>query len=146
MTETGLPWIVRLTPDDRQTGYRLARLVFEERGLSRVAVLRSSNRYGRFGVREFRDAARRLGRPLPMEVQFAPGQEDFTSELDRLEAGKIGVNDILIKVLAETLARHPEVNASWSDDGIRRHGSVDIGIAVAVEEGLITPIVRSHLR
>ena len=61
----------------------------------------------------------------------------------RLEAGKIGVNDILVKVTAEALARHPEINASWQDDTIRRHGSVDIGIAVAIEDGLITPVVRS---
>ncbi|MBT8478725.1 MAG: pyruvate dehydrogenase complex dihydrolipoamide acetyltransferase [Gemmatimonadetes bacterium] len=60
----------------------------------------------------------------------------------RLEAGKIGVNDVLVKVAAEALARHPEINASWEDDTIRRHGSVDIGIAVAIEDGLITPVLR----
>jgi pyruvate dehydrogenase E2 component (dihydrolipoamide acetyltransferase) len=83
---------------------------------------------------------------LTSEIDMGRALE-LRAELNgRLEAGKIGVNDILIKVLAETLARHPEVNASWSDDGIRRHGSVDIGIAVAVEEGLITPIVREAHR
>ncbi len=61
----------------------------------------------------------------------------------RLEAGKIGVNDILVKVAAEALARHPEINASWQDDTIRRHGSVDVGIAVAIEDGLITPVLRA---
>jgi pyruvate dehydrogenase E2 component (dihydrolipoamide acetyltransferase) len=60
----------------------------------------------------------------------------------RLAAGKIGVNDVLVKVAAEALARHPEINASWQDDTIRRHGSVDIGIAVAIEDGLITPVLR----
>ncbi len=60
----------------------------------------------------------------------------------RLEAGKIGVNDVLVKVTAEALARHPEINASWQGDTIRRHGLVDIGIAVAIEDGLITPILR----
>jgi branched-chain amino acid transport system substrate-binding protein len=85
MTETGIPWIIRCTPDDRQTGYRLARLLFEERGLSRVIVLRSGNRYGRLGIKEFRDAARRLGRAIPMELQLPPGQEEFASQLDRLE-------------------------------------------------------------
>jgi pyruvate dehydrogenase E2 component (dihydrolipoamide acetyltransferase) len=61
----------------------------------------------------------------------------------RLEAGKIGVNDILVKVAAEALARHPEINSSWEGDTIRRHGSVDIGIAVAIEDGLITPVLRA---
>ena len=61
----------------------------------------------------------------------------------RLETGKVGVNDILVKVAAEALARHPEINASWQGDTIRRHGSVDIGIAVAIEDGLITPVLRA---
>jgi pyruvate dehydrogenase E2 component (dihydrolipoamide acetyltransferase) len=56
---------------------------------------------------------------------------------------KIGVNDLLLKATAEALVRHPDVNASWGDGEIHRHGSVDLGIAVAVEEGLITPVLRS---
>lgn len=84
LTETGIPWIIRTTPDDRQTGYRLARLLFEQEARERVAVLRSSDRYGRAGVREFRDAARRLGRPLPLEILFAPGTHDFTVPLQRI--------------------------------------------------------------
>ncbi len=86
MTETGIPWIVRITPDDRQTGYRLARLLFDELGHTRVAVLRSSDRYGRFGVKEFRDAARRLGRPLPLELLIRPGSDSFDSQIERLTA------------------------------------------------------------
>lgn len=86
VTETGIPWIIRCTPDDRQTGYRLAQLLFEEEGLSRVAVFRARDRYGRLGVREFRDAARRLSHPLLMEVQFVPGETDFASQLSRIAA------------------------------------------------------------
>lgn len=86
MTETGIPWVARCTPDDRQISYRLAELLFREMDLTRVAVLRSNNRYGRFGIREFRDAARRLERPLPLEVQFPPDETDFTSALDRIIA------------------------------------------------------------
>ena len=86
MTETGIPWIILITPDDRQAGYRLASLVFEEKELTRVAVIRSTDRYGRFGIKEFRDAARRLRRPVPMELLIRPGQQDFSSQLDRLEA------------------------------------------------------------
>ena len=84
MTETGIPWLIRLTPDDRQTSYRLARLLFEELGLTRVAVLRSTERHGRMGVPEFRDAARRLGRPLPLEIIYSAGQEDFTPQLEQI--------------------------------------------------------------
>jgi pyruvate dehydrogenase E2 component (dihydrolipoamide acetyltransferase) len=79
---------------------------------------------------------------LTTEVDMGRVLELRKSMNARLEAGKIGVNDILVKVTAEALARHPEINASWQGDTIRRHGSVDIGIAVAIEDGLITPVVR----
>jgi pyruvate dehydrogenase E2 component (dihydrolipoamide acetyltransferase) len=48
-----------------------------------------------------------------------------------------------VKVAAEALARHPEINASFDGDAIQRHGSADIGIAVAVPDGLITPVLRA---
>jgi pyruvate dehydrogenase E2 component (dihydrolipoamide acetyltransferase) len=68
---------------------------------------------------------------------------DLRAELNaRIAPEKIGVNDLLVKATAEALARHPEVNASWEGDRIRRHGSADVGIAVAVEDGLITPVLR----
>jgi pyruvate dehydrogenase E2 component (dihydrolipoamide acetyltransferase) len=62
----------------------------------------------------------------------------------RLEAQgvKVSVNDLLIKAVAVSLSRHPEVNASWGETVIRRYGRVHIGVAVAIEDGLITPIVR----
>jgi pyruvate dehydrogenase E2 component (dihydrolipoamide acetyltransferase) len=80
---------------------------------------------------------------LTTEVDMGRVLELRKSMNARLEAGKIGVNDVLVKVAAEALARHPEINASWEGDTIRRHGSVDIGIAVAIEDGLITPVLRS---
>ncbi|MGH7465547.1 MAG: dihydrolipoamide acetyltransferase family protein, partial [Longimicrobiales bacterium] len=55
---------------------------------------------------------------------------------------KASINDFVIKAVAAALARHPEVNASWGDNAIVRHHRVHVGVAVAVEDGLITPIVR----
>ena len=55
---------------------------------------------------------------------------------------KTSINDFLIKAVATALARHPEVNASWGDNVIRRYHRVHVGVAVAVEDGLITPVVR----
>ena len=55
---------------------------------------------------------------------------------------KTSINDFIIKAVAAALARHPEVNASWGDNVIHRYHRVHIGVAVAVEDGLITPIVR----
>lgn len=55
---------------------------------------------------------------------------------------KISVNDIIIKVAAAALIQHPQVNASFQDKVVRYYEHADIGVAVAIEEGLITPIVR----
>ncbi|HSB27521.1 MAG TPA: dihydrolipoamide acetyltransferase family protein, partial [Pyrinomonadaceae bacterium] len=56
---------------------------------------------------------------------------------------KISVNDIIIKVVASALVRHPAVNASYQDKFIRYYEHADIGVAVAIEDGLITPVIRS---
>lgn len=66
----------------------------------------------------------------------------------RLEAQgvKASINDFLIKAVAEALVRHPEVNASWSETAIRRYKTAHIGVAVAIDEGLITPVVRNAER
>jgi len=56
---------------------------------------------------------------------------------------KISVNAFIMKLAAEALKRHPRVNATWEGDTIREFGSVDIGLAVALEDGLITPVVRN---
>jgi pyruvate dehydrogenase E2 component (dihydrolipoamide acetyltransferase) len=56
---------------------------------------------------------------------------------------KISINDIIIKVAAAALMQHPQVNASFQDKVVRYHEHADIGVAVAIEEGLITPIVRA---
>lgn len=56
---------------------------------------------------------------------------------------KVSYNDMLIKAVARALKESPQVNASWGDKAITRHGSVDIGVAVALPDGLITPVLRS---
>jgi pyruvate dehydrogenase E2 component (dihydrolipoamide acetyltransferase) len=55
---------------------------------------------------------------------------------------KVSFNDILIKAVATALRQHPACNAWWQDDHIRYWADVHIGMAVAVEEGLITPVIR----
>jgi pyruvate dehydrogenase E2 component (dihydrolipoamide acetyltransferase) len=54
---------------------------------------------------------------------------------------KLSVNDFLVKAAALALLRVPEVNASWTDNAMLRHRHADIGVAVALDFGLITPIV-----
>ena len=56
---------------------------------------------------------------------------------------KVSYNDLLIACVAQALADVPEVNASWGEDHILQRGAVDIGIAVALDGGLITPVLRN---
>lgn len=62
---------------------------------------------------------------------------------DCLEGGKLSVNDFVVKAAALALRKRPGVNASWSDETIRRYRSVDVSVAVSTPTGLITPIVRN---
>jgi len=55
---------------------------------------------------------------------------------------RVSVNDLIIKAAGVTLRDYPDVNASWSDDGMIMHGGNDVSVAVATERGLITPIVK----
>jgi pyruvate dehydrogenase E2 component (dihydrolipoamide acetyltransferase) len=55
---------------------------------------------------------------------------------------KISINDIIIKVTAAALMQHPQVNASFQDKSVRYYDHADIGVAVAIEDGLITPVIR----
>ena len=57
-------------------------------------------------------------------------------------AYKLSVNDLVIKVAAIALRRVPKANASWTDEGVKLYKSADISVAVAIEGGLITPVVR----
>ncbi len=65
------------------------------------------------------------------------------AELNKELAEKAGFNAFLIKFVAEALKRHPDVNAGWQGDHIMQYGSIDIGLAVDLGNGLITPIVRN---
>jgi pyruvate dehydrogenase E2 component (dihydrolipoamide acetyltransferase) len=59
---------------------------------------------------------------------------------------KVSPNDLVIKSVAMALLQHPWVNAAWTGESIRLYESVHIGVAVAVDEGLITPVIRDAHR
>jgi pyruvate dehydrogenase E2 component (dihydrolipoamide acetyltransferase) len=60
---------------------------------------------------------------------------------DKKPAYKLSVNDFIMKASAMALMKHPDVNASWTDTAILRHKDADVGVAVALDFGLITPII-----
>jgi pyruvate dehydrogenase E2 component (dihydrolipoamide acetyltransferase) len=97
-----------------------------------------------------RAIARNLGVSKPGAPHFyLEGSVDarrlvaLREQLEELEQGPVSLNDLLVKGAAEALARHPEVNAAWGADAIVRRGSVDVGVAVALDDGLVTPVVRA---
>jgi pyruvate dehydrogenase E2 component (dihydrolipoamide acetyltransferase) len=67
---------------------------------------------------------------------------DLREQLQRLEEAKVSFNDLVVKACARALTRFPLVNASWGGDKIVTHAEVNVGIAVALPDGLITPVVR----
>jgi len=87
--ETLIPWYFTDIQDDRMQSYTLARHIYGEVGLKRVAILRVNDRYGRFGVPKFRDASRRLGHPVVIEQKFMPYETDFRRQLKVIQDSRV---------------------------------------------------------
>jgi pyruvate dehydrogenase E2 component (dihydrolipoamide acetyltransferase) len=93
--------------------------------------------------------ARRLGESkftaphfyLTMEINMDKAVEARAS-LNEIAEVKISFNDLVIKAVAAALRKHPKVNSSWLGDKIRYNHHIHIGMAVAVEEGLLVPVIR----
>ncbi|HYY96102.1 MAG TPA: pyruvate dehydrogenase complex dihydrolipoamide acetyltransferase [Pyrinomonadaceae bacterium] len=79
---------------------------------------------------------------LTTEIEMDKAAE-MRRQLNELDPeNKISVNDLIIKIAAVALMQHPAVNASFQEKTLRYYERADIGVAVAVEDGLITPVVR----
>ena len=95
--------------------------------------------------------AKRLSQSLgPIPTFYLTMDVDMTRSAEAREAlkalgpeGKVSFNDILIKAVATALIQHPACNAWWMDDRIRVWRQAHIGMAVAIEDGLITPVIRN---
>jgi pyruvate dehydrogenase E2 component (dihydrolipoamide acetyltransferase) len=98
-----------------------------------------------------RTIARRLVTSLgPVPHFFLTSEIDMERAADMRRSinelypdAKVSINDLIIKVAAVALIQHPQVNASFQDKTVRYYEHADIGVAVATENGLITPIVRA---
>lgn len=64
-------------------------------------------------------------------------------QLNTVPNTKISFNDIIVKACAMAIRKHPSINTTWYDDKIVQHGNVNIGVAVAVEDGLLVPVVKN---
>jgi len=78
---------------------------------------------------------------LTMEINMDKAIEARKS-INEIAPVKISFNDMVIKAVAAALRQHPDVNVSWLGDKIRRNNHIHIGVAVAVKDGLLVPVVR----
>jgi pyruvate dehydrogenase E2 component (dihydrolipoamide acetyltransferase) len=129
------------------------------------ATLPSAPSFSAFGEPEFEliphtTIRKTIARRLQESKQFVPHfYLTVDCELDRLlalredanagsakegpNAYKLSVNDFMIKAYAIALKQVPKANASWSDEGIKQYKTSDISVAVAIPNGLVTPIIRN---
>ena len=93
--------------------------------------------------------AKRLGESLFQALHIyltvsirMDGLLDARDRINEKRKDKVGLNAFVMKILAEALKRHPTLNSSWEGDFIQNFSAVDMGLAVAQPDGLITPVVR----
>ena len=83
---------------------------------------------------------------LNIEIDAGPlmeAREELKSAGEGAEAAKITVNDFVLKAAVQAAVKVPRVNASFDGDAIVQYADVDLGIAVAIEDGLLTPVIRA---
>ena len=78
---------------------------------------------------------------LTMEINMDNAMQ-ARAQMNEVSEVKISFNDMIVKAAAMALRKHPAVNSSWMGDYIRQYQHIHIGIAVAIEDGLIVPVVR----
>ena len=67
-------------------------------------------------------------------------------EIERLRGVKLTHTDLLAALAARVLQKHPRMNSSWTDDGVRAHAEINIGLAMAVEAGVVAPVIHNANR
>jgi pyruvate dehydrogenase E2 component (dihydrolipoamide acetyltransferase) len=83
---------------------------------------------------------------LDIDIDAAPlmeAREELKSAGEGADAAKITVNDFVLKAAVQAAVKVPRVNASFDSDAIVQYADIDLGIAVAIEDGLLTPVIRA---
>lgn len=79
---------------------------------------------------------------IQVDMNHAGRARERINALLEKRGERVSLNDLLIRAVAGALRQHPAVNASWQGDCVRRYRRVHVGVAVAVDDGLITPVIR----
>src|ERR1700692_2369736 len=69
-------------------------------------------------------------------------QKKLDAETNKAQGARVTLTDVLIALLARTLAKHPQMNSSWSGEGIRRNPDINISVAIAVKDGVVGAVVH----
>lgn len=118
--------------------------------ISRFAAADSSEGYSDVRVSQMRKTiARRLSESKFSAPHFyltvvvnMDNAIQMRKRLNELSSVKISFNDLIVKATAMALRQHPAVNSSWLGDSIRTYNYINIGVAVAIEDGLVVPVIR----
>lgn len=114
------------------------------------AVVSGQEGYSDISLSQMRKViAKRLGESkfsaphfyLTMEITMDKAMEART-QMNEVSEVKISFNDMIVKASAMALRKHPAVNSSWYGDYIRQYQHIHVGVAVAIEDGLIVPVIR----
>ncbi len=115
-----------------------------------VQPTRARSTFGDVPLTQIRKTiARRLAESIgPVPTFYLTAEFDVERVTDLRAAAaamgdvyRVSLNDVVLKAVATALARHPEVNSHWLGDRIRAFNRVHLGMAVAVDDGLITPVI-----
>ena len=69
-------------------------------------------------------------------------QKKLDTEISKTQGTRVTLTDLLIALVAQTLAKHPQMNSSWTGEGIRRNPEINISVAIAVKDGVVGAVVR----
>jgi len=84
ITQIVVPWIFRCLADDWSQSRALAKLVFQERKFTRVALLERNNRYGRMGSAEIKRVAKRMGHPITLAIRYGKSTKNFAGHIEKI--------------------------------------------------------------
>lgn len=69
-------------------------------------------------------------------------RNQLAESVERAHRVKLTITDLLVSVVARSLARHPQINASWMDGQVRPNSDINVAVAIAVEGGVVAPVIR----